>query len=149
MNILFIDDHDAFRQVTSEVLEHLGYEVVAVNSLVSALKALRNAQFDLILSDLCISGDKDGFLILDFLDSMDIDLPVIFITGSYGKSLIPTHKWKRSVGFLQKPVRMSELKRAIESSVHSNRVSGEHLADGREVSSSGLLSCNATANTHT
>ena len=116
MNILFIDDDDAFRQVTSEVLDHLGYEVIAVNSLASATAALHNAQFDLVLSDLCISGDRDGLLILDLLDAMDIEVPVIFITGSgYGEWLIPAHRWKRSIGFLQKPVTMSELKGAIES----------------------------------
>jgi len=27
LNILFIDDDDAFREVTTEVLDHLGYRV--------------------------------------------------------------------------------------------------------------------------
>ncbi|MBN1592243.1 MAG: response regulator, partial [Candidatus Coatesbacteria bacterium] len=59
-SILLIEDDDAFRQVTSEVLDCLGYTVNAVNNLSSAISALRRAEFDIILSDLCISGDRDG-----------------------------------------------------------------------------------------
>ena len=145
MNILFIDDDDAFRQVTSDVLDHLGYEVIAVSNLAGATIALRNAQFDLILSDLCISGDRDGLLILDFLDSMDIEVPVIFITGSgYWERPIPADDLARSVGFLRKPVTMSELKRAIES-VRPHQASEQHIAYKGQLSPSGPSSRRATS----
>jgi len=81
-----------------------------------AMTALRSTEFDLVLSDLCISGDKDGLLILDFLGSVGIDVPVIFITGSgYGEWLIAEARNRRRVGFLQKPVTMSQLARSVES----------------------------------
>ena len=116
MKILFVDDDDAFREVTTEVLAHLGYGVQAMNSMSGAMRALRTTEFDLVLSDLCISGDKDGLLILDFLDSTGIEVPVIFITGSgYGEWLVAEAKGRREVGFLQKPVTMSQLARSIES----------------------------------
>lgn len=115
-NILFIDDDDAFRLVISEVLDHLGYRVQSVSSLSEALTALKQTAFDLVLSDLCISGDKDGLLVLDFLDSLELRVPVIFITGSgYGEWLVAEAKETRPVGFLQKPVTMSELAVSIES----------------------------------
>ncbi len=116
IDILFIDDDDAFRQVTTDVLDHLGYRVQAVNSMSDAMRALRTTGFDLVLSDLCISGDKDGLLILDFLNSMGIEVPVIFITGSgYGEWLVAEARSRRKVGFLQKPVTMSQLAGSIES----------------------------------
>lgn len=115
-NILFIDDDDAFRQVTTEVLDCLGHGVRAVNSLSSAIIALRHTEFDLILSDLCISGDRDGLLILDFLDSAGIEVPVIFITGSSGGEWFdPENMGERSIGLLKKPVTMAQLAGSIES----------------------------------
>ena len=118
INILFIDDDDAFRQVTTEVLDCLGYKVRAVGSLASATIALQNAEaeYDLVLSDLCISGDRDGLLVLDLLDSLGVEVPVIFISGSgYGEWMIPPGRWNRRIGFLRKPVTMSQLAEGIES----------------------------------
>lgn len=117
-NILFIDDDDAFRQVTTEVLDCLGHEVRAVGSLASATIALQNAEaaYDLVLSDLCISGDRDGLLVLDLLDSLGVEVPVIFISGSgYGEWSIPPGRWNRRIGFLRKPVTMAQLGATIES----------------------------------
>jgi len=126
-NILFIDDDDAFRQVTTEVLDCLGHGVEAVNSLSSAILALRNTEFDLVLSDLCISGDRDGLLILDLLDSAGIEAPVIFITGSSGGEwFVPNIRGERSVSILTKPVTMAELAVAIDMChVHRGQVVGQ------------------------
>jgi len=147
IHVLFIDDDDAFREVTTEVLDHLGYQVQAVGSMSDAMTALRSAEFDLVLSDLCISGDKDGLLILDFLDSMGIkEVPVIFITGSgYGEWLIAEARNRRRVGFLQKPVRMSELKRAIES-IWSNQASEQRVVTRGQVDPSRLSGRRVTTN---
>ena len=116
INILLIDDDDAFRQVTTDVLDHLGYRVRAVSSMSGALRVLRTTGFDLVLSDLCISGDRDGLLILDFLDSANIDVPVIFITGSSdGEWFDPDSKHGRSIEALKKPVTMAQLAASIET----------------------------------
>ena len=78
-----------------------------------AMKALRTTSFDLVLLDLCVAGDEDG--LLGFLDSLELQIPVIFITGSHAEWLVAEAEGRREVAFLQKPVTMSHLAWSIES----------------------------------
>lgn len=49
--VLVVDDYDDMREILKVMLEMAGYEVVAVNDGVPALRLLRQESFDLLITD--------------------------------------------------------------------------------------------------
>ena len=61
--ILVVDDEEAHAQVIAEGLERVGYDCVAVTSGNEAIKLLKGANFDVIVTDLVMDG-ADGMEVL-------------------------------------------------------------------------------------
>ncbi len=83
--ILVIDDDDVFGQVLEDVLDSLGYQVKRVGSLARAPEALESVTYDLVLTDLCVSGDGYGLLITNIVSSLRAEIPLLFITRIDGQ----------------------------------------------------------------
>src|SRR5262249_14231384 len=111
--VLLVEDNpDSLRALTMS-LSLMGYEVRPANSLQTALAAVENGRYDLILSDLEL-GDGTG---LDLLRSMGPgrSVPAIALSG-YGSE--EDRKMCLEAGFemhLTKPVVTRQLDEAIRS----------------------------------
>lgn len=86
--ILVIDDDPLVLRSLSKVLITHGYEVLPADGYDAAMAAIRDKDFDMVLSDIRIP-DKDGVAITKEIQEMLIahgkrDLPIIFITGYSG-----------------------------------------------------------------
>lgn len=117
MKILLIEDDIVFRQVLEDLLDHMGHQVESVGSLSDAAACLGRTgfSFNLVLSNLCISADRNGVLVSDLLDSMNLDAPLILVTARDGGAW-PTYEagyGRRKLGYLNKPISMDELSTAI------------------------------------
>lgn len=78
--VLVVDDDDAVRSVTSEMLRRSDREVTSVSSGQEALDTLKQASFDLILLDVGMPG-MSGVEAYQFIR---VDLPdqkILFMTG--------------------------------------------------------------------
>jgi CheY-like chemotaxis protein len=77
--ILVVEDEIVTQRLTRKILEERGYEVVVAEDGVDALMALGKINFDLILCDINMPN-LDGFKLVEFLNTKNIFIPVIFIT---------------------------------------------------------------------
>jgi DNA-binding NtrC family response regulator len=59
--ILFVDDEPSIRLTLPAVLEEHGFEVSIAGSVAEALSKINSSRFDVLLSDLNIGEDGDGF----------------------------------------------------------------------------------------
>ncbi|MBW5413191.1 response regulator [Pseudomonas sp. MAG002Y] len=79
--ILLVDDDSAVREVTSTLLQELGYSVIEAQNGFAALAVIeRTAKIDLLLADFAMPG-MNGAELARTLRQRQPDLPVVFITG--------------------------------------------------------------------
>lgn len=112
--ILLVDDETAVLDVTTNMLETLGYKVTATSSSVNALDLFSTDpdQFDLVMTDVTmpnITGDKLAKMIMEIRSGM----PIILFSG-YSNDI--TEEKAKEMGirkFLMKPLNLKELSKAI------------------------------------
>lgn len=112
--ILLVDDEKAVLDVTTRMLETLGYKVTATSSSLNALDLFSTDpdQFDLVMTDVTmpnITGDKLAKMIMEIRSGM----PIILFSG-YSNDI--TEEKAKEMGirkFLMKPLNLKELSKAI------------------------------------
>lgn len=81
-HILVVEDEDLVRDLISRQLDDLGYTVTAVHNAETALSLFENnPDFDLVLTDVVLSGAIDGFDMSHQLRNISPQMPVLFLTG--------------------------------------------------------------------
>ena len=108
--ILVVDDEESIRFVFRNLLSKDGCHVVAAQDYDSALKAIADADFDLIISDI-ILGEHSGIEILRKVKEHGMRCPVIMVTG---RPEIDTASEAVRLGafdYLSKPVKKEALLR--------------------------------------
>jgi len=78
--ILVVDDEHLVRNLTVQVLERAGYDVVSASDAQTALDMLDDATVDLVVSDVVMPG-LSGVELLNELRDRRPDLPVLLMTG--------------------------------------------------------------------
>ncbi|MGD8779689.1 MAG: response regulator [Ignavibacteria bacterium] len=107
-SILVVDDDINLCEVLSEELSEIGYNTNYVQSAEEAIGFLRSYSVDLILLDLKMPG-KDGFWVLNKLNSMGLKVRVIVLTAYADvKSAIDSAKLG-AADFISKPYDLDEL----------------------------------------
>ena len=113
--VLYVEDHEAHRDIMGQVLELYGYEFDETCSGEEGVKKTREWHPDVVLMDIRMPGQIDGFAAIrqlrDGPDTADIPIIVISAWGSV------KHKERAlSAGadvHFTKPVTMEELTAAI------------------------------------
>jgi DNA-binding NtrC family response regulator len=86
-------------------LENFGYQVTALESGRAALVILEAARFDLLLSDLDLGQDIDGFALVAVAKDASSAVETIIMSGKASvKSAVPAH-----TAFIEKPVTADKL----------------------------------------
>ena len=102
-NILVLDDDYANMRLCRHVLEQAGYAVTATVNPHEAIQQLKNATFDLVVTDIRMPG-IDGYEIATMVKQIDPNTAIIFITG-YGTADTAVQALQRGVdGLLLKPL---------------------------------------------
>jgi len=120
--ILVVDDDRDYQAAVRQLLESAEYEVVSAYTKEDGLKALAEAEPDLIILDIMMTGMSDGF---QFLYEMKAHpeqkappvLSVSCISGKTGYKFSPTtdEDYFPADDFLAKPVRPQELLSHVEA----------------------------------
>lgn len=79
-NILVVDDEKAQREILEMILTSEGYNVTTASSGEAALKMIKERRFDLVLSDLKMTG-MDGIELLSRLLALDSSIIVLLLTA--------------------------------------------------------------------
>ncbi|UCH07215.1 MAG: response regulator [Deltaproteobacteria bacterium] len=112
--ILFVDDEKALVDIGVQLLEHLGYRVVARTSSIEALEAFRNQpeKFDLVVSDQTMPN-MTGEMLAQELIRIRPDIPIVLCTG-YSEMISEEKATALGIKKLvMKPILMREISHTI------------------------------------
>ena len=112
--ILFVDDEKALVDIGVQLLEHLGYQVVARTSSIEALEAFRNQpeKFDLVVSDQTMPNMTGEMLAKELL-RIRPDIPIVLCTG-YSEMISEEKAMALGIQKLvMKPILMREISQTI------------------------------------
>ena len=79
--VLFVDDEPSIRLTLPSVLERHGFKVTTAASVSAALREIRTSRFDVLLSDLNIGEEGDGFRIVSAMRSAQPRCVNVILTG--------------------------------------------------------------------
>jgi two-component system cell cycle sensor histidine kinase/response regulator CckA len=113
--VLLVDDDLLVRQVLERIMQRAGWTVRSADSGQSALNALKEARFDLMISDVRMCG-MDGLLLTRLALEHQPDLAVI-LTSGYAFAASDLAPAAANVTFLPKPYGQGELLAAVSHSM--------------------------------
>jgi two-component system cell cycle sensor histidine kinase/response regulator CckA len=118
--ILVMDDEEAIRELTSQLLGTLGYEVTAVPDGLEAVRiyerALRKGEhFQAVILDATVRGGMGGVATIERLRSMDPKVNAIICSGYSDEAALSEFLAYGFRGALPKPFTRSELADALQS----------------------------------
>jgi len=79
--VLFVDDEPSIRLTLPPILQNRGFEVRSAASVPEALAAINRQTFDILLSDLNVSEEGDGFTIVHAMRTANPKCVTILLTG--------------------------------------------------------------------
>lgn len=121
--ILLVDDDQAVRKMMQKVLVKAGLNVLAVEKASEALQILkRGRRFEAIVTDLMMP-EMDGMQLLRFVRQLDLDVPMIIVTGNPSlESAIMAMEYG-GFRYLPKPVENQRLVEVVREAAMQHRVS--------------------------
>lgn len=114
--ILIVDDEPNYLIVLSELLKEEGFETITAGDGTKAMEFVRNADIDLIITDMQMPG-MDGFALLAGAKEYNCNLPVIMITA-FGEVEKAVHAMQAGAfTYLTKPFNNDELVASINKAI--------------------------------
>jgi PAS domain S-box-containing protein len=130
--ILLVEDNPEVSEVTSSMLQQLGYAVHAVGDASAALDVLEQQSFDLVISDIVMPGAMDGLALGRVIRTRKPDLPVLLVTG-YSRTAANAN---REFVLINKPFTLSDL----------SRVAARMIAEAKQPPTSNVVRLRAVRN---
>jgi DNA-binding NtrC family response regulator len=132
VQVLLVDDDDAFRVTLAEELERSGFAPVAVRDAESALSAIDQRTFDVAIVDLNLPGRSGEDLVRDVRDHA-ASLEVIVLTGhATVEKAVRTLK-DGAYDFLTKPCNLDELETVIRKAFEKSALLRQNRLLRREL----------------
>src|SRR5437660_12790345 len=79
--LLFVDDEEGIRTTLPAILQRRGFDVRVAASVAEALSEIRTHKFDVLLSDLNIGEDGNGFTVIRAMRQAHPNCVAILLTG--------------------------------------------------------------------
>jgi CheY-like chemotaxis protein len=118
---LLVEDDPEVAEATSGLLAELGFKVEVANDAGSALAAVADRTFDLVLSDVVMAGPTDGIGLARMISQDYPNIPIVLATG-YSEA---AHAVSGDFTLLRKPYQLGELSRAIAKVIAEKRESSQ------------------------
>lgn len=116
--ILIVEDEHIVAKYVQDVLESIGYEVVAcVSSGEDAIREAKGKKVDLVLMDIVLKGKMDGIETARYLTE-HFGIPVVYITAYADESTIERAKDTECLGYLIKPFDEKDIHVTVELALH-------------------------------
>jgi CheY-like chemotaxis protein len=107
--ILVVEDDEALRDYTTEVLRELGYEILEAHDGPSALLILERSGVDLMFTDVVMPGGLNGRELADEAIRRRPGLKVLFTTGYTRNAIVHHGRLDSGVHLIGKPYSLAEL----------------------------------------
>lgn len=112
--ILVVEDDPRMVRLVSEVLRAVGYDVVAAASGKPAVEMLSLEQPDLVLLDILLSGDMDGYQVCRRVREFS-DVPVVMLTAKAREADVLTGFDCGADDYVTKPFSAKELVARVQA----------------------------------
>jgi EAL domain-containing protein (putative c-di-GMP-specific phosphodiesterase class I) len=119
--VLLAEDDEHIRRPLGRSLAAVGYEVVMVENGREALAQVREAPFDVIVSDI-VMPELDGIQLLRAIRERDADVPVVLVTGAPDVATAMQAVRLGALLYLTKPVDLEEMKHVVARAVRLRRI---------------------------
>ncbi|MCR4315224.1 MAG: sigma-54 dependent transcriptional regulator [Planctomycetes bacterium] len=124
-NILVVDDKESMRDMVAMALVEAGHVVVKSESAESAMTALSGQSFDVVVSDLRMTG-LTGIDLLKFV-KMESPATEVLIITAYGSVADAVEAMKHGASdFIEKPFELSTLEARVQKAVERSRLAQEN-----------------------
>jgi CheY-like chemotaxis protein/anti-sigma regulatory factor (Ser/Thr protein kinase) len=119
--ILLIEDEARLRENLQLLLESEGYRVTTAQNGMEGIKQLREASFDLVITDL-VMPEVDGFQVLEYLTTYAPETVVVVMTAYVSADSVIDALRKGAYDYLSKPFDLDLMKATIERALEKARL---------------------------
>ena len=123
--ILIVDDEKNYLVVLEALLGAEGYEIVTANDGKAALATVREADLDLVITDMKMPG-MSGMELLAECRKIKPELPVIMMTAFGTIEMAVEAMKKHAYDYIQKPFENEQLKQTIKKALENYRLIKEN-----------------------
>lgn len=118
--LMVVDDEPIVGKRLKQVFGKIGFEIETYTDSASALAAMAEKSFDIVVTDLKMEG-IDGIEVLKRVRKMNPATRVIIITGYASPNTAELAQQHGVFAFLAKPFRLDELKQVIYRAMEPSR----------------------------
>lgn len=132
--ILIVDDEKNYLVILEALLAPEGYEIIAEDNVLNALRLIRETDLDLVITDMKMPR-MNGMELLEEAKKVNSELPVIMMTAYGTIEMAVEAMKKRAYDYITKPFRNEELKLTIKKALElyklkkENKLLSEALSD--------------------
>jgi EAL domain-containing protein (putative c-di-GMP-specific phosphodiesterase class I)/CheY-like chemotaxis protein len=119
--VLLVDDEASLARALAKILSLAGYDVATASNGRAAIGLLESAPFDVIVSDIRMPG-MDGLSLLRAIRGRDLDVPVVFLTGSPTLETALEAMENGAFRYLTKPVDAEELRKVVHRAAQTHQL---------------------------
>jgi two-component system cell cycle response regulator CpdR len=106
--IILAEDDEDMRRFLARAMERAGHQVTSFAEGASAFEEIKQADFDLLLTDI-VMPEMDGIELARRAAELDPSLKIMFITGFAAVALHPDSKAPKDAKILSKPFHLRDL----------------------------------------
>jgi len=114
MKIFILEDEKVLAVSIQEFLMDIGYEVSYMTNSEKAFDEIYTNSYDLLLFDVNVNGNLNGFELLSELRKANIEVPAIFITSLNNIEDLTQGYSCGCCDYIRKPFELAELKLRVE-----------------------------------
>ena len=135
--ILLIDDEASIRRTLKEILEFEKYQVLEAPDGFSAIDIFKKSAIDIVLLDIKMPK-MDGLEVLDFLQEINPEVPVIMISGHGNIDTAVEAVKKGAFDYISKPPDLNRLLITLRNAQERHSLVVETKSLRRKISRAGL-----------
>jgi signal transduction histidine kinase/CheY-like chemotaxis protein len=119
---LVLEDEDDLRQITSSMLQGLGYQTLTASNTDEALAIVSSTpDIDLLITDMVLSENRTGVDMATLAALERPELPVLFVSGYSEHPALQQGDIQPDVNFLKKPFSRNALSQIVAKLLRANR----------------------------
>jgi DNA-binding NtrC family response regulator len=119
--ILIIDDERSIRNTLKDILEFEKHQITLAENGKQGLETAQNSFFDLIFSDIKMP-EMDGIELLVHLKEMNIEAPIVMISGHGNIETAVECIKKGAFDFIEKPIDLNRLLITVRNALERNNL---------------------------
>ncbi|MCP4348544.1 MAG: PAS domain S-box protein [Desulfobacterales bacterium] len=125
-SILVLDDEESSLRLFEHFLVIEGYETFTARDYNSALAAIKESAFDLIIADIFLE-DRSGVEFLEEVKKQGLSVPVVMVTGSPDIETVSESLRLGAFDYISKPVRRKDMLRVVSKALEHKALLDEKL----------------------